>query len=356
VTTGVPLYPTSSNFSYPAFQYSITQSVQTKIIQSRSGIACTIRVGDQRFTTPNKYWRIFPLQEFGIQGSFSVTAVSIAIEQSVVGTIICNPVYVHLYYKDAPDLVFTESQLVEINNGSYGIPVISFGYFTVPIKGVVPAGKTLVISVETEDGEYSESSIFMGSNSLGEYSPSYIEASECGIDTPQFTNITGYTTQFIWLVSNDTTPPVSDYLSTCGCQTDSCQGYCYARPWCSSSYWEYRNGVLAPPCTCDSECTSENDCCSDIATTCPNLAPPSNGGGETPEIGTTGSTTLSGGGIAGIVIAVIAVVSGVIVAIILVILYLNREKLRRHKLDTIEFELKDKERQERQQQKEEYKL
>jgi len=247
-----------------------------------------------------------------------------------------------------------DSDLVQISNGSFPVPNMALSYLTVPISGVVPAGTTLVVKVDTADGLETYSNLFLGANRGLENGPTFIETPTCGVASPSTILSLGFNSSFVWMVSNDTNPPISNYITPCPCTLNSCVGYCGIRPWCDSTLWtpDQITGILEPPCYCDYLCPvgyqngASGNCCPNFYSICEGIA---NGTGQT----TGGVITnpayssqmsqLSGGGIAGVTIAVIVVVIAVVAIIVLVVIYLKRDKFRRAKLRNIATELDEKE-------------
>jgi len=287
-------------------------------------------------TRSDKYFRIFPLAQFGILSPFTVTAVAFGVESSVAGSITCQPIFVSLYYKYSSSPSFLESDLILITKTSVSIPSLSLSFVSVPIIGVVPVGATLVISIETADGFPTNSSLFLGNNLAGENSPSYIEASDCGVGQPTPMTDVGFNTALVWLVTNDTNPTISNFKSQCYCVPDSCSGYCGARPWCYSS----------SPCWCNTLCQpgTNQPCCGNIdicnITGYSRTAAP--GVITNPVYSNPGQ--LNPGGIAAVTIVLIAVAAGTVTIIVLFLLYRKRNVFRSRKLQTYAAELEDKER------------
>ena len=54
----------------------------------------------------------------------------------------------------------------------------------IPVTGIAAAGSTLVVEFNTPDGEAAGHSLFVGSNQLGEASPTYLYAPDCGAFEP----------------------------------------------------------------------------------------------------------------------------------------------------------------------------
>ena len=68
----------------------------------------------------------------------------------------------------------------------------------------VPAASVLVMEVFTPDGTAAGASFFIGSNSLGQTAPSYLQAADCGITSPTPTGSIGFPNVHVLMSVNGT--------------------------------------------------------------------------------------------------------------------------------------------------------
>ncbi|MFD6142343.1 S8 family serine peptidase [Promicromonospora sp. NPDC060271] len=176
---------------------TITHSSSQDIAPDNSA-AC---IGEQ-----TQWLRTFTLEDFEIEGEFSVTNVSFGVE-TVEST---AEVTVNLYELDG-DLVYDNMTLLGTSDVTLEPQQLTM--VDVPVAGVAPAGSTLVVEVVGHAGGV----FFIGSNAEPETAPSYIASEACGNAEPATTeevgfprmhtvlNVTGETTVEVpWL---DVQPP-----------------------------------------------------------------------------------------------------------------------------------------------------
>jgi hypothetical protein len=176
---------------------TITHSSSQDIAPDNSA-AC---IGDQ-----TQWLRTFTLEDFDIEGEFSVTNVSFGVETVESAA----DVTVNLYELDG-DLVYDNMTL--LGSSDVTLEPQQLTMVDVPVTGVAPAGSTLVVEVVGHAGGV----FFIGSNAEPETAPSYIASEACGNAEPATTeevgfpdmhtvlNVTGETTVEVpWL---DVQPP-----------------------------------------------------------------------------------------------------------------------------------------------------
>ncbi|NJD56879.1 MAG: fibronectin type III domain-containing protein, partial [Nitrospirae bacterium] len=158
---------------------TMTHSVSQSIVSGNS-IACN----SGGIHTDNSYWRTFTLSDFGVLGDMSVCSVEIGVEQATAPSG-SQPLTIRLYTSSQPfpagypgSLTLIGSVDTTVANGT-ALTVID-----VPVTAAVPAGSELVVEVFTPNGQAAGNSFFIGSNSSGQSSPSYISAGDCGVTAP----------------------------------------------------------------------------------------------------------------------------------------------------------------------------
>jgi hypothetical protein len=138
--------------------------------------------------TDNSYYRVFDLaNDFGIVGTFDVTAVQYGIEQATSPA--TQPVSVRLYTLNG---VLNTANLTPIGNTTDNIPNQNGTIFTSLVNGTVPPSGVLVVEVFTPNGQAANNSFFIGSNPAGQSDPSYLRAADCGVAQPTPTGSIGF--------------------------------------------------------------------------------------------------------------------------------------------------------------------
>ncbi|MEU2198635.1 carboxypeptidase regulatory-like domain-containing protein [Isoptericola sp. NPDC019482] len=155
-----------------AGETTLTHSSSQDIVSNNS-VACT----NQVVTQDNGYLRTFTLSDFGIDGSFDVSAVSFGVEAARVA----QALTVNLYTLDG-DLRYANMTLVGSAEATVAAGT-SGEIVTVPVTGEVPADGTLVVEVDVPAGGW----FFIGSNDAGQSAPSYLRSRECDIAEPSDT-------------------------------------------------------------------------------------------------------------------------------------------------------------------------
>jgi hypothetical protein len=141
--------------------------------------------------TDNGYLRRFDLSAFGITGDFQVSSVQVGIETALAGGGGAQPSTVNLYTWDPAD-PFTYANFNAIGSAGTSVADQDLSIITVPVNGTAPAGSTLVVEFFTPDGFADNNSIYVGSNNLGQSSPTFISAASCGIPNPLDTAAIGF--------------------------------------------------------------------------------------------------------------------------------------------------------------------
>jgi len=156
----------------------LTQSTSQTIVQGT--VACASQTTG--FTSENHFIRKFDLSnDFQITQAFNVTNIEFGVENAVTGIGTTQPIFVDLY-STSGSLNFASMTL--LSSLDTAIPDMSLSTWSVPVNATVPAGSILVVDVGALNGQIDGHTFFVGSNNLGENSPSYIAADSCGIANP----------------------------------------------------------------------------------------------------------------------------------------------------------------------------
>jgi hypothetical protein len=153
----------------------ITQSTSQTLVQGT--VACASNTTG--FTSENHFIRKFDLaNDFQISQAFNVTNVEFGVENAVTGIGTTQPIFIDLYTTTG-SLNFSAMTLIASLDTA--IPDMSLTPWSVPMNVTVPAGSILVVDIGALNGQIDGHTFFVGSNNLGENSPSYIAADSCGI-------------------------------------------------------------------------------------------------------------------------------------------------------------------------------
>ena len=191
---------------------TITQS-STQTITAANSVSCNS--GPPNFLhTDNSYFRAFDLAALGAPDGLDVCEVQVGVEQatSTSGT---QPVTVNLYTSDPLFPSGYPGSLTSIGTATAAVADVAAGAGTVisvPVTGSAPAGSQLVVEVFTPDGSTDGNSFFIGSNADAETGPSYLMATECGIETPTTTTDIGFEGMHIVLNAIGNAPAVDDTI------------------------------------------------------------------------------------------------------------------------------------------------
>jgi hypothetical protein len=163
-------------------QVTITHSA-SQDIAPLTGVACP--------TPPNSYFRVFDLGEFAeVDGGLDVSSVDIGIES--VGT--PGTTTVNLYTLDGPLL---NANLSLIGTAELSISSADdLSIVNVPVSGLFSASDVLVV-----EWAVPQAGVFFGGNELGQTSPTYIQAPECGASEPTDLATLGEFPDNAWVVN-----------------------------------------------------------------------------------------------------------------------------------------------------------
>ena len=153
----------------------LTQSTSMSIVALNS-VACNAG----GLHTDNSYFRAYDMS--GFPDGFDVCEVQLGIELAA-GAGGTQPITVNVYANSGG--VFPAGALALLGTASPSVTDQALTVFTVPLAAAVPAGTTeMVLEVFTPDGLAVGNRFFIGSNTLGQSGPSYIEAADCGLIAP----------------------------------------------------------------------------------------------------------------------------------------------------------------------------
>jgi hypothetical protein len=164
---------------------TLSHSTSQNIV-SLNSVACSNQTTGA--TRENHYYRIFDLGGFGVTSALTVTSVDVAIETAVgaAGSQSATLI-VHTLTGTLETGTLTPITTLPVTVTDQDLTILN-----IPIAATVPAGSQMVIEFSTPDGDIIGNTLYIGSNSLGESSPSYLTAVDCGINTPSTTTSIGF--------------------------------------------------------------------------------------------------------------------------------------------------------------------
>ena len=164
---------------------TLTHSASQNIV-SLNSVACSNQTTGA--TRDNQYYRVFNLTSMGVTSPLTVTSVEIAIETALGATGTQSATLI------LATLVGTIETGTRTTVATQPVTVADqdLTILNIPINAVIPAGSQLVVEFSTPDGDLAPNTIYVGSNSLGETSPSYLTSTTCGIVTPTDTSTLGF--------------------------------------------------------------------------------------------------------------------------------------------------------------------
>ncbi|MEQ9094797.1 MAG: GC-type dockerin domain-anchored protein [Phycisphaerales bacterium] len=167
----------------------LSPATDPAFIEPFASVACAY-TGSEPFTTaPTSWWRSFPLADMGIVGGFVATEAIIPVEAAA------HPdgsqaVTVRLYLDrdgGAPGI----DDLELLAAAGVAADDMELSTISLPISARLPAGATLVMEVQSDDGSSPGAPgtalggrFFIGGNTLDQPTPSYFSSGPCGIEEP----------------------------------------------------------------------------------------------------------------------------------------------------------------------------
>ncbi len=165
-------------FDMPVFSMqglqSLTQNLDTDTITTENSAAC-------RPSAANSYFRRFDLDnDHSITSRYAVSSIDFAIEEAT-GSDGIQDLTISVHAIDNGDALSLAS-LELLDSAVLTIPDGNVFMATAEVGGVINANThDLVVEVH-EDGLASSDNFYIGSNSNGQISPSYVVAGNCGVD------------------------------------------------------------------------------------------------------------------------------------------------------------------------------
>jgi subtilisin-like proprotein convertase family protein len=179
VSNGIPITP-----------LTLTQTTGLTMI-ANSLIGCA--GGNPRTHTDNSYWRVYDLAPLGIPTpTFSINSIQLGVQlANAAGVGTTQPITVRLYTQTGA--AFPGGTRTQVASQTYNVADIALAtydaVFTLPVP--VPSNATVVVEVFTPNGQIIGNQFFLGFNALAETTPSFINATACGINTPTTTIAVG---------------------------------------------------------------------------------------------------------------------------------------------------------------------
>lgn len=159
-------------------------------IEDLHSVACVQRddggTGDPIQTRENSFYRVFVLEDEGIDGDFAVSAVRFGVESARTPDQSSLAGIVRLHTLDG---ALQLEGLTEIASAPVDIEPQDGTVVEVPIAANVEAGSTLVAELFIENQNAVGRLFFIGSNSLGQTAPSYLRAPSQGCALPEPTDL-----------------------------------------------------------------------------------------------------------------------------------------------------------------------
>ena len=147
-------------------------------------------------------YRVFDLVgKFGINDGFEVNAVEFAIDD--INTPSGFPIYVNIYSTTTPAAfpggtwTFQGTETYDAKNAD-ALTIVN-----VPISATIPAGEAMIMELIIVDDGTDTNYMIFGVNGAGETGPSWIEAAECGANSPTKFSDLGLSVGLVWNVLGD---------------------------------------------------------------------------------------------------------------------------------------------------------
>ena len=174
---------------------TITQSTSQAITR---GIACAQHPD---FSRDNNMFRVFNLPgDFGITNGFEVNTVEFAIEDTNIP--VGYDITANIYSTTVG--TFPGGTLTLQGTAYYtATDADSFTIVSLPLSATIPAGDAMVMELVIWDGEMDGNYLAFGTNEDPQTGPSYIQAADCGANTPTALTALGLNDAYIWNVIGD---------------------------------------------------------------------------------------------------------------------------------------------------------
>jgi hypothetical protein len=158
-----------------AQEIHMTQCTNPTAITTGNSVGCSAGV----YSSATSFYRVFKISDFITTNNFYVDSIYFGVEMasSYSGS---QPVTVNLYSLNS-GTVPTLSNITLLNSFTGGLSDMSNGIITVPISATIAGTGTLVVEIANPDGYNDDDLFYIGTNNLGETSPSYIYTPDCGV-------------------------------------------------------------------------------------------------------------------------------------------------------------------------------
>lgn len=166
------------SFMLAAASYAITLTQNVSmIVQQGNSVSCN----SGGLHNDNGYFRAFNLADYNWNEPLVLNSVTFGIQFAKSGGDHGQPMQVRIYDGYSVTSFLNPGTLV----GSFDTEVRDGSLFlqNVPVSGTITSGK-LVVELFTPNGQAEGNRLMIGSNSLGQSAPSYIQAPVCGISSP----------------------------------------------------------------------------------------------------------------------------------------------------------------------------
>lgn len=164
-------------------QITLSQNTDDDILAGHS-IGCVEQDGDGDAVQnrENSYYRLFDLDDEGVDGDLDVTEVHVGIESAVTEDDSAQPITVRLHQVDG---AFLLANMSELASADVDVEPQTETILDVPLAARVDAGSQLAVEVFVPNSTVGRL-LFIGSNDAGQSAPSFLRAplGNCGINEP----------------------------------------------------------------------------------------------------------------------------------------------------------------------------
>lgn len=163
---------------------TLSQTADTTVVGGK-GLACG---GDDgvsiTWTRENSWYRVFPLQAFGITTPFQVTEVAFGVQEAGPTT---QMIQLKLgTYSGTPGATLDPALIAPLTSAAVSVPVVTSPQLVeAPIRATVPAGGQLVVELAAADYANQDLHFYAGASAGAETAPAYLRAPDCGVDQPE---------------------------------------------------------------------------------------------------------------------------------------------------------------------------
>lgn len=170
-------------FTAAADAQIMSHSVNSTTIQAAASINCSNANGH----ADNSYWRSYTLCGFNIDDEIIVNSVSFGVENSTPGAAFTTqPINVRIYEDPTPGNISPVAGLNLLYTEQFQLGTIAQSIFTATFAApvVVACHTTIVVEINSPNGQTDGHLFFIGANNLGQTGPSYISSAPCSITEP----------------------------------------------------------------------------------------------------------------------------------------------------------------------------